>query len=219
MTSNPHGRDDGIRCARGADISKLARESDIPPDLLKAALDGAAGLLRVSRENVSPADKKALRGVAKTLAQTIDRLSDDAVRERLVESVFREPEGPDEDGLARYTAWCAAGDRVDRAIEGARDLLALVRTAEKFKISAGRPQYVHWVVAIASLLDFWTHDLGREVTISGHPSDSRGVKPSRTLRFAHQCMRLLREEITEQACRTILQNLRNQEVAGPWMTP
>ena len=219
MTSNPHGLTDGIRRARGADISKLAREFDIPPGVLKAALDGAVGLLRVSRENVTPADKKALRGVAKTLAQTIDRLSDDAVRERLVEAVFREPEGPDEDGLARYTAWCAAQDRVDRAIEGARDLLALVRTAEKFKISAGRPQYVHWAVAIASLLDFWTHDLEREVTISGHAADPLVIKPSRTLRFVHQCMQSLDKEITEQACRTILQNLRNQEVAGPWMTP
>ena len=154
MTSNPHGLSDGIRCARGVDISKLAREFDIHPGVLKATLDGAAGLLRVSRENVSPADKKALRGVAKTLAQTIDRLSDDAVRERLVESVFRDPEGPDEDGLARYTAWCAAGDRVDRAIEGARDLLALVRTAEEFKIPAGRRPYFHWTTAISSLTEF-----------------------------------------------------------------
>lgn len=219
MTSNPHGRDDGIRRARGADISKLAREFDIHPGVLKAALDGAAGLLRVSRENVSPADKKALRGVAKTLAQTIDRLSDDAVRERLVEAVFRDPDGPDEDGLAHYTAWCAAGARVDRAIEGARDLLALVRTAEEFKISAGRRPYFHWAVAIASLLDFWTHDLEREVTISGHTVDFLVIKPSRALHFVHQCMQLLDEKITEQACRTILQNLRNQEVAGPWMTP
>ena len=87
------------------DISKLAREFDIHPGVLEAALDGAAGLLRVSRENVGPADKRALRGVAKTLAQTIDRLSGDAVRERLVEAVFQEPDGPDEDDLAHYTAW------------------------------------------------------------------------------------------------------------------
>ncbi len=219
MTSNPHGLSDGIRCARGADISKLAREFGIHPGVLKAALDGAAGLLRVSRENISPADTKALRGVAKTLAQTIDRLSDDAVRERLVEAVFRDPDGLDEDGLARYTAWWTAQDRVDRAIEGARDLLALVRTAEEFKIPAGRRPYFHWTTAISSLTEFWTHDLGREVTISDHAADSRGGKPSRTLRFVHQCMQSLDKEITEQACRTILQNLRNQEVAGPWRTP
>ena len=104
------------------DISKQARELDIDPGMLETALDGAAGVLRASRENVRPADKKALRGVAKTLAQTIDRLSGDAVRERLVEAVFQEPDGPDEDGLAHYTAWCAAQARVDRTIEGARDL-------------------------------------------------------------------------------------------------
>jgi len=219
MISKPHGRSDGIRHVRGADISKLAREFDIHPDVLKAALDGAAGLIRVSQENIRPADKKALRGVAKTLAEAINRLSDDAVRERMQDAVFQEPDGPDESGLARYTAWWAAQDRVNRAIQGAQELLALVRTAEKFKISAGRPQYVHWAVAISSLTEFWTHDLGREVTISGHAADPRGGKPSRALRFVHQCMKLLDEKITEQACRTILENLRNQEVLRPGTTP
>ena len=201
------------------DISKQARELDIDPGMLETALDGAAGVLRASRENVRPADKKALRGVAKTLAQTIDRLSGDAVRERLVEAVFQEPDGPDEDGLAHYTAWCAAQARVDRTIEGARDLLALVRAAEEFKIPAGRPRYDHWTVAIGSLLEFWTDDLGREVTISDHASDDRGVKPSRAVRFVHRCMQLLGEKITEQACRTVLQNLRDQKVVRSGTTP
>ncbi len=58
--------------------------------------------------------------VAKALAQTIDHLLGDAVRERLLEAVFQEPEGPDDDGLAHYTAWWAVRDRVDRAIEGTR---------------------------------------------------------------------------------------------------
>ena len=219
MTSGRHGGSDGIRHERGTDISKLAREFDIHPGVLEAALDGAAGLLRASRENVGPADKRALRGVAKTLAQTIDRLSGDAVQERLLEAVFREPDDPDDDGLAYYTAWWAARDRVDRAIEGARDLLALVRAGEAFKIPAGRPQYDHWTVAIGSLLEVWTHDLGREVTISDHASDPRGVKPSRAVRFVHQCMQLLDEEITEQACRTVLYNLREQKVVRSGTTP
>ncbi len=192
------------------DILELAREFDIHPDVLQTVLDSAAVLLRVSRENVRPADKRALRGVAKTFAATIDRLSTDTVRERLLAAVFQEPDDPDEDGLAHYFAWCAAGARVDRAIEGARDLLALVHAGEAFKGAAGRPQYDHWTVAIGSLLDDWTDDLGREVTISGHAEEPRGVKPSRAVRFVHRCMRLLGEEVTEQACRTILQNLRNQ---------
>ena len=196
------------------DISKLAQEFDIHPGMLETVLDGAAGLLRTSRENVRPANKKALRGVAKTLAQTIDRLSGDAVRERLVEAVFQEPDGPDEDGLAHYTAWCAAQARVDRTIEGARDLLALVRAAEEFKIPAGRPRYDHWTVAIGWLLEFWADDLKREVKISGHAADPRGVRPSRLVRFVHRCMQLLGEEITEQACRTVLERLKAERAAG-----
>ncbi len=192
------------------DILELAREFDIHPDVLQTVLDSAAVVLRVSRDNVRPADKRALRGVAKTLAATIDRLSTDTVRERLVAAMLQEPDDPDEDGLAHYTAACAAGARVDRAIEGARDLLALVHAGEAFKGAAGRPQYDHWTVAIGSLLDDWTDDLGREVTISGHAEEPRGVKPSPAVRFVHRCMRLLGEEVTEQACRTILQNLRNQ---------
>ncbi len=219
MVSGRHGGSNGIRHEPGMDISKLAQELDIHPGVLEAALDGASGLLRVSRGNVGPADKRALRGVAKTLAQAIDRLSGDAVRERLLEAVFREPDDPDDDGLAYYTAWCAARDHVDRAVEGARDLLALVRAGEEFNIPAGRPQYDHWMVAIGSLLEVWTYDLGREVTISGHASDPRGVKPSRTLRFVHQCMRLLREEITEQACRSILLKLQDQKVVNSRTTP
>ena len=49
------------------DISKLAREFDMHPGDLEAALDGAARLLRASRENIRPADKKALRGLVQTL--------------------------------------------------------------------------------------------------------------------------------------------------------
>ena len=201
------------------DNSELARAFDIDPDMLETALDGAAGLLRVSRENVRPADKKALRGIAKTLAQTIDRLSGDAVRERLVEAAFEEPDGPDDDGLAHYTAWWAARARVDRAIEDAQDLLALVRTAEEFKIPAGRRPYVHWTVAIGSLLEFWTHDLGHEMTISGHADDPRGVKPSPAVRFMHQCMKLLGEDITEQACRTVLERLRAERTSVSGIQP
>ncbi len=201
------------------DISELAREFEIHPGVLETVLDGAAGLLRASRENVRPADKKALRGVAKTLAQTIDRLSGDAVRERLVEAVFQEPGGPDDDGLAYYTAWCAARARVDRAIAGARDLLALVRAGEAFKIPSRRPPYDHWTVAIGSLLEFWTDDLGRKVTISDHASDPRGGRPSRSVRFVYRCMQLLGEKITEQACRTALYRLRAERAAGSRFRP
>jgi hypothetical protein len=45
-------------------------------------------------------------GVAKALAQTIDRLSDDAFQERLLEANFREPDGPDDDSLAHDTCSC-----------------------------------------------------------------------------------------------------------------
>ena len=195
------------------DISELARELDIHPGMLETALDGADRLLRASREHVRPADKKDLRGVAKTLARTNDRLSSDAVRERLVEAAFEMPDGPDEDGLAYYTAWCAARARVDRAIDGAQDLLALVHTGEKFKIPPGRPKYDHWSVAIGSLLEFWIRDLGRKVTISAHADDPRGVKPSRAVRFVHRCMKFLGEDITEQACRTVLESLKAERAS------
>ncbi len=219
MISDQQNRSDGIRRARGTDISKLARELEIDPGALEAVLDNIDRLLRASPENVRPADKKALRGVAKTLEQTIGRLSSDKVRERLQEAVFREPDGPDEEGLAHYTAWCAAQTRVDDAIEGALDLLALVHAGEEFEIPAGRRPYVQWTVAIGFLLEFWTDDLGRAVTISGHAADSRGGQPSRALRFVHQCMELLNAKITEQACRTILQNLRDQKIANSRTTP
>ncbi len=101
----PAGRrrlSDGNGCERGMNISKLARELDIHPGVLESLL-GDTELLCIPTGNVHPADKRALRGIAKTLAQTIDRLSGDAVRERLQEAVLREPDRPDEDGHAYYT--------------------------------------------------------------------------------------------------------------------
>ena len=214
MTSERHDGSDRIGCRWEMDISQLAREFEIHPGELKSALDGAADVLRASRENVRPAEKAALRGVAKALDGVIERLSRAAVRERLVEAVFEEPAGPDEDGLARYEAWWAARDRVDRAIEGTRDLLEVVRDGETVKFPAGRPAYDDWTVAIGSLLEFWADDLGRDVTISGHPSDPRGVRPSPTLRFIHQCMHHLGEAISEQQCRTVLEKLKDERAAG-----
>lgn len=211
MTAERPGGSEGIRGAPGMDIAQLADEFGIHPDVLGSALDAAAALLRTSRENVRPANKRALRGIAKTLAATIDRLSAAAIRERLVEAVVEAPDRSEDDDLAYYVAWCAARDRVDHALAGARDLLALVRAGEAFKGAAGRPQYDHWAVATGSLLDFWTRDLGRELTISGHPAEPRGVTASPAVRFVHHCMRVLDEAITEQACRTILQKLRDQD--------
>ena len=103
MTLSRRNSTEGNGCESGMDISELARELDIHPGMLETALDGADRLLRASRENVRPADKKDLRGVAKTLARTNDRLSSDAVRERLVEAAFEMPDGPDDDisGLTR----------------------------------------------------------------------------------------------------------------------
>ena len=52
--------------------------------------------MRASRDNIRPADKRALRGVAKALAEIIELLSADAVRERPRKAVFEEPDDPDE---------------------------------------------------------------------------------------------------------------------------
>lgn len=213
MTAERPGGSEGIRGAPGMDILELADEFGIHPDMLERALEDAQALLRTSRENVRPANKRALRGIAKTLAATLDLLSAAAVRERLVEAAVAAPDPPEDDRLAYYLAWCAARDRVDHALAGAQDLLALVHAGEAFKGAAGRPQYDHWAVAIGSLLEFWTRDLGRGLTISGHPAEPRGVTASPAVRFVLECMRVLDAAITEQACRTILQKLCDQDAS------
>jgi hypothetical protein len=194
------------------DSSEIAQDFGIDPERLKDALDAAARLHAAARENLRPAGKKALRGVAPALNRVLERLSDEAVRERLVDAAVEEPRGPDEDDLARYTAWWAARDRVAYALKGAQDLFALVDAAEDFKVPAGRPSYFCQSMAARSLIDFWTHDLGREVTVSGHPDDPRGVKASSAVRFVHRCLHALGETaITEQACRTILKFLWDRD--------
>ena len=79
------------------DISELAGEFGNDSDVLDDALDDVARSLRASPENVRPANKRALRGTAKALAELIDRVSSDAVRERLVGAVVQ---GRTDDGRA-----------------------------------------------------------------------------------------------------------------------
>ncbi len=219
MTSRRINSSDNNGCAYGADFLKLAGELDISEYALEIALDGAARLMRQSPPSVRPASKRALRGLAETLEATVDRLSDEAVRRRLIGAVCEEPKGPDERGDAAYIAWCAAKARVDCALEGAYDLLCILRAGDEVKLSSGRPAYDHYGAAILSLLGFWIEDLQRDVTISGHAADGRKVKPSPTLRFIHGSMRLIGQEMPEQTCRRILQKFQEEfgnSETKPW---
>lgn len=208
MTSKQHIRTDGNRDEFDTDFLQIAEDLGVHSGDLECAVRGAVQLLRASRENIRPANRKALRGLAEGLTQIIDRVSAASTRQRLLEAVFEEPDDVDDDELAHYTAWCAAQARVDRAIEGAQDLLALVKAGETLRSRSGRRGYEHWAVAVGSLLRYWVEDLGRELTVSGHPDDPRGVNPSPAVRYVHACVRLAGEDITEQACRTIVNALR-----------
>lgn len=117
-------------CAYGADFLKLALELDISESVLEIALDDAARLMRQTSPRTRPANKRALRGLAETLEVTVERLSDVAVKGRLIGAVYEEPKGPDERDDAAYIAWGAAKARVDRALEGASDLMCIVRAGE-----------------------------------------------------------------------------------------
>jgi len=201
---------DNNGCVYGADFLKLARELDIPKDVLKSALDDAAECMREWPPSIRPANKKALRGVATLLTKAIEQLSKTGVRGRLAAAATEEPEDTDAE-YADFCAWLAAQDRVDQALDGARDLLEIVKFADTIKLSSGRPQYVQWQFAIRLLLGYWIEDLRREVTISGHTEDPRGFKWSDTVQFVYRSMRLIGEEkITVQACRTVLQNLKDR---------
>lgn len=210
------GRSEGTefnRAQKRTDILELARKFEIDPDRLGDALEEAAGLMQMSRENIRPANRKTLGRTGDSLDKALGRLLEPAIRERLLEAAVPAPDGSQDQNeadrdLARYEAWWSARQRVDRALAGAQDLLALVRAAEAFEGSAGRPSYGHWEVGAGSLMDFWIYELKRDVTVSAHGSDPRGASPSPTLAFVHQSLRLLGEEISEQACRTVLQNVK-----------
>ncbi len=209
MPNRQRDLSDGIPSKIGTDYSELANEFDIDPGALETALDDAAGLLKLSRESVRPAEKRALRGVATALAEVIDRTSVASVRARLIGSLIEMLDEPDEDDLAAYTVCCAARDRVDLAIEGAKDLLTIVRAAQMVRFASGRRGYEDQTVAISSLRNFWIYVLERKVTISGHADDGRRITPSHAVAFVHRCMNLIGEDISEQACRTILQKLKD----------
>lgn len=202
------------RAQKRTDILELARKFEIDPDRLGDALEEAAKLLRLARENTRPANRKTLGQTGNALDKTLARLQEPATRERLLEAAVPAPDGSQDQNeadwkLARYEAWWSARERVDRALAGAQDLLGLVRGAEAFEGSAGRPSYDRWEAAAGSLMDFWNYELKRDVTVSAHGSDPRGASPSPTLAFVHQSLRLLGEEISEESCRGILKKLRD----------
>ncbi len=209
MASQPVPVSDDYWDERRTDILHLAREFGIRPDMLEQALKDAVDLLNLSRNNVRPANKKALRGLADQLAGMVDRVSEPSVRERLNAMSIDLSDVSEDDELGFYTSWSAAIARVDRAIDGLKDMVAIVRVAEAGKLRSGRPTHEDWTVAISSLVDFWTYCLHRKVSISGHAADPRGTKPSPLLKFSHRSMQILGEKITEQTCRTVLQNLTN----------
>ena len=197
---------DSNGCTYGADFLKLARELEIPEYLLKSALNDAAEVMRDWSPRIRPANKKALRGVARSLAKAIEQLSETGVRKRLAAAVSEKRKDPDD-----YFVWVAAEHRVDQALKGARDLLEIVKRGETTNFRSGRPQYDLWQLAIKLLLGYWIDDLGRKVTISGHLDDPCVVNSSDTVRFVYRSMRLIGEEkITVQACRRILQNLKKE---------
>jgi hypothetical protein len=219
MDSSRVENSDGNGSTYGADFLKLARELEISEYVLEIALDDAARLMRQSPPSVRPANKRALRSVARPLERTIERLSKPGVPERLTAAVYEEPEEADADDHAAYFAWVNAQHRVDRAIEGARDLLKFINRGEDINLRSGRPAYDHYGAAILSLLGFWIEDLQRDVTISGHAADSRKVRPSPTLRFIHGSMRLIGQEMPEQTCRRILQKFQEEfgdSETKPW---
>ena len=211
MASSWTNYSDNNGCTYGADFLKLARELEVPETLLGSALEEAAYLMREWSPSIRPVDKKALRGVARSLARAIEQLSETGVRERLTAAVSEEPEEPDADDGADYCAWLAAQHRVDQAMEGARDLLEIVKSGEAINFPPGRPQqYDRWQIGVRSLLRVWIEDLRRKVTISRHPDDGPGVKPSPALRFVYQSMWLIGEDIDVHKCRSILLNLKEE---------
>lgn len=209
MASARTNNSDNNQVPNRTDILNLADEFEIDPDGLERALVSAYQLLSASREIPRMANKKSLKGIEKSLSKIVDRLSDEAVKERLLQAHLEAASSDGNDELKKYEVWWEAGATVDQAIDGVRGLRELIRASERLNAPAGRPPYEELAAPITSLLDFWNDDLRREVTVSGHADDPRAPKPSQTLSFVCGCIQALGENVTEQACRTVIQGLKD----------
>ena len=196
------------------DILRLAAEFKIEPRRVREAIEQAKELIDAARSDIRPAGKQAVRGIAESLEGIIARLNEPSVRERLIETTFEEFGGPlkDDYSYARGVAWFNAHQRLGKAMAGLGDLLEIVQQSNSAKLPAGRPGYEAWTAGVVAIMGLWQCGLNREITISDHPNDSRGAKPSEALRFTHECLKLAGEDITLQACRTVLQNLKDGKV-------
>ena len=196
------------------DIQRLAGEFGIEARLIRNTIKEAKELMAAVRSNVRPADKKALRSLTKSLEEILDRLRDETVRERLVDALFKDLGGAVENEYSyeRGMIWWRARQRLGKAIQGTEDLLEIVRCSNATELPAGRPRYEALTAGAIAIMGLWQTDLNHKITISDHPNDSRGVKPSDALRFTYECLTLAGEKVTLQACRTVLQNLKSGKV-------
>ena len=123
------------------DLEKLAEYFQIQVFYLEQAMDGAQKAFHTARENVSPASKEDMGNTANALRKSIADLSQEKVRARLHEAIFEEPENPGPDNYDHYIAWCDAGNRLEKALSGATDLLQIVEASENYRRGSGRPSY------------------------------------------------------------------------------
>ncbi|MEO0398438.1 MAG: hypothetical protein AAF224_03330 [Pseudomonadota bacterium] len=194
------------------DFRNVAKAFDLPEDEYREALTVAAQIIQdAAREFPPQANKKAISGISGKLRKIINRLEERPVYLRLQNSLidFSVLRGGDKYGW--YTSWYYGGKRLDKAIAGAKDLLEILAATEKYRSRAGRRTYGYYENAAAVLQDFWTDELERVAKVSGHANDSRGVKTNEFVRYVHASLQLLGEDVTEQACRTILMIVRKTD--------
>lgn len=206
-----------------ADIKKLADAVDVAVVNMAVALDAARAMFDHAVAQPKIAKSKSLDGLLTSLERVVQRVGEDDVHDLLTSGAMLDAgqklkeAGYSEDAkLEHYIAWADEKIRLDRTIECVGELCTFLRDAEQIHQKAGRPAYVDWELAIRSLMDTWTIELQRKVTISAHPDDGDNVKPSPAVAFVFGSMSLVDPKITLQACRSVMQNVRSGKSA--WLS-
>lgn len=207
MTKSTPNLSDLNASPEGTGCRQIAKEFDIPEDQLANRMAHARSLLEQLNEHVRSSDKKALKGLGKKLADVQATLAPPGTRERLAIALAYDALPPNADDLARYVADHDARAKLAHALQSLEVLIAIIKVGEKYSTADGRPDSDGLITVVAVFVAFWTEDLQRKGTISGHPDDPRGVKPSLLLQFVHRCMQELGVELSQQTCRTLLKNL------------
>ena len=208
MVSKRKTREDINRVRSGTSF-QLAKEFKIPHAVLKEELSSTAAFLQNAEDFVTPANQKALKGLATSLSLVSKRLQNTEIQERLICSLTKREIRATMTVDACYGVRCQAQTYINEAFENLGGLISCIKDAERCSSGGGRPKRRGLTAAAMHLTIFWVDELGRPVAIPSRAKANDLDQAPPYFRFLHACLKEIGLNETGTTCRNVVVTLQN----------